>query len=148
MAVRHLHRAHTGVDTQALVKISQLVAQASGRLVAFNKSIVGEAVFTHESGIHIDGLLKNAATYESFDPAELGRQRRTVLGKHSGSQAVRQAYGAMGIVLDDDSLTGRLLTRIREHAMRAKTEPTPQDLQLFLSESLQVPNAAQAWAVA
>ncbi|HEY9095189.1 MAG TPA: homocitrate synthase [Hydrogenophaga sp.] len=148
MAVRHLHNAHTGVDTHALVAISQLVAQASGRLVASNKSIVGEAVFTHESGIHVDGLLKNAATYESFDPAELGRQRRTVLGKHSGSQAVRQAYGALGIALDDDHLTGRLLSRIREHAMRAKAEPTPQDLQLFLSESLQMPKADQAWAAA
>lgn len=147
MGVRHLHHADTGVDTQALVRISHLVERASGRPVAFNKSIVGEAVFTHESGIHIDGLLKNASTYESFDPAELGRQRRTVLGKHSGSQAVRQAYGALGIALDDDGLTGRLLTRIREHAMRAKCEPTSQDLQLFLSESLQVAGAAPAWAL-
>jgi hypothetical protein len=58
MGVRHLHHADTGVDTQALVPISRLVARASGRQVAFNKSIVGEAVFTHESGIHIDGCLK------------------------------------------------------------------------------------------
>lgn len=135
MGVRHLHHANTGVDTRALVPISRLVERASGRRVAFNKSIVGEAVFTHESGIHIDGLLKNAATYESFDPSELGRQRRTVLGKHSGSQAVRQAYGALGVVLNDGGLTGRLLTRIRNHAMGAKQEPTPEDLHRFLRES-------------
>ncbi|MDO9199115.1 MAG: homocitrate synthase [Rhodoferax sp.] len=141
MGVRHLHHAETGVDTQALVPISHLVARASGRQVAFNKSIVGEAVFTHESGIHIDGLLKNSATYESFDPSELGRQRRTVLGKHSGSQAVRQAYGALGVVLDDGGLTGRLLTRIRNHAMRAKQEPTPDDLRRFLNESHLAPAA-------
>ena len=141
MGVRHLHHADTGVTTQALVPISQLVARASGRQVAFNKSIVGEAVFTHESGIHIDGLLKNSATYESFDPSELGRRRRTVLGKHSGSQAVRQAYGALGVVLDDGALTGRLLTRIRNHAMRVKQEPTPDDLRHFLSESHLAPAA-------
>lgn len=135
MGVRHLYQSDTGIHTQALVGISHLVERASGRKVAFNKSIVGEAVFTHESGIHIDGLLKNASTYESFDPAELGRQRRTVLGKHSGSQAVRQAYGLIGVALDDDGLTGRLLTRIREHAMQAKQEPTTQDLQRFLRES-------------
>jgi len=135
MGVRHLHGTDTGVNTRALVAISQLVGRASGRPVAFNKSIVGEAVFTHESGIHIDGLLKNPATYESFDPAELGRQRRTVLGKHSGSQAVRHAYGALGVVLDDDSLTRRLLARIREHAMCAKQEPTALDLRRFLHES-------------
>ena len=135
MGVRHLHHADTGVNTQALVAISRLVERASGHKVAFNKSIVGEAVFTHESGIHIDGLLKNASTYESFDPSELGRQRRTVLGKHSGSQSVRQAYGALGVVLDDAGLTGRLLTRIRDHAMSAKQEPTPDDLWRFLCES-------------
>lgn len=135
MGVRHLHGGDTGVATQSLVGISHLVAKASGRPVAFNKSIVGEAVFTHESGIHIDGLLKNPSTYESFDPAELGRERRTVLGKHSGSQAVRMAYGAIGVALNDDSLTGRLLGRIRAHAMDAKREPTPQELQRFLRES-------------
>lgn len=135
MGVRHLHHGETGVNTQALVAISQLVARASGRPVALNKSIVGEAVFTHEAGIHIDGLLKNAATYESFDPSELGRQRRTVLGKHSGSQSVRRAYGALGVMLNDDGLTGRLLSRIRQHAMRAKQEPTSLDLQRFLRES-------------
>jgi homocitrate synthase NifV len=137
MGVRHLHHGETGVHTQALVPISHLVARASGRQVAFNKSIVGEAVFTHESGIHIDGLLKNASTYESFDPAELGRQRSTVLGKHSGSQAVRQAYGLMGVVLDDDALTGRVLARIRDHAMRVKKPPTPDDLRGFLQPTAQ-----------
>ncbi|MFZ2393712.1 homocitrate synthase [Rhodoferax sp.] len=140
MGVRHLHHADTGVDTQALVAISCLVARASGRQVAFNKSIVGEAVFTHESGIHIDGLLKNAATYESFDPSELGRQRRTVLGKHSGSQAVRQAYGLLGVALDDDALTARLLARIRDHAMRVKQEATADELRSFLLASLEMPS--------
>jgi len=148
MGVRHLHHGDTGVDTQALVSISRLVARASGRQVAFNKSIVGEAVFTHESGIHIDGLLKNASTYESFDPSELGRQRRTVLGKHSGSQAVRQAYGRLGIVLDDDALTGRVLTRIRDHAMRVKREATPDELRSFLLASLERPSVHSGALVA
>jgi len=139
MGVRHLLGGDTGVAPQSLVGISQLVAQASGRCVAAHKSIVGEAVFTHESGLHIDGLLKNPSTYESFDPAELGRQRRTVLGKHSGSQAVRHAYGAIGLPLNDDGLTGRLLRRIRAHAESLKCEPTPQDLQRFLAEAAPTP---------
>lgn len=135
MGVRHLHHGDTGVDTQALVPISHLVARASGRQVAFNKSIVGEAVFTHESGIHIDGLLKHPSTYEGFDPGELGRQRRTVLGKHSGSQAVRQAYGALGVAMDDEALTDRVLARIRDHAMRVKQEATPDELRSFLRDA-------------
>lgn len=147
MGVRHLHYGDTGVRTQALVPISRLVARASGRQVAVNKSIVGEAVFTHESGIHVDGLLKNASTYESFDPCELGRQRRTVLGKHSGSQAVRQAYGLLGIALDDDALTSRVLTQIRDHAMRAKQEATPDELRSFWFEALEMPTpTSQPWS--
>jgi len=142
MSLHHLSGQPTGVDTQALMGISRLVERASGRSVALNKSIVGDAVFTHESGIHVDGLLKNAATYEHLDPAELGRQRRTVLGKHSGSQSVRHAYGAIGIVLDDEHLTARLLSCIREHAMLTKREPTSEDLYRFLNESMAV---ASAW---
>jgi homocitrate synthase NifV len=146
MAVRHVCHADTGVQTQALVPISHLVAQASGRAVASNKSIVGSAVFTHESGIHIDGLLKNAATYESFDPSELGRTRSTVLGKHSGSQAVRQAYALLGVVLDDDALVGRLLGRIREHAMRCKQEATVDELRSFLFAAITRPHAPEGLA--
>ncbi|TAL18617.1 MAG: homocitrate synthase [Aquabacterium sp.] len=134
MGLRHLHGADAGIRTTALPRISRLVEQASGRRVAFNKSIVGEAVFTHESGIHTDGLAKHAATYEGFDPAELGRERRVVLGKHSGSQGVRQAYAALGITLDD-RMTARMLDCIREHAMRAKRAPSADELRAFLHEA-------------
>ena len=134
-ALRHVHQADAGIDTRALPAISQLVERASGRKVAFNKSIVGEAVFTHESGIHVDGLLKNAATYEGFDPSEVGRQRRTVLGKHSGSQSVRHAYGALGLPLHDDGLVAHLLGRIRVHATATKQEPSAHDLLRFWQEA-------------
>jgi homocitrate synthase NifV len=147
MGLRHLHHTDAGIDTRALAGLSRLVERASGRRVAFNKSIVGEAVFTHESGIHIDGLLKNASTYESFDPSELGRQRRTVLGKHSGSQAVRMAYGALGIALDDEGLTAGLLAQIRAHAVHAKQAPTSDDLRRFLSEC-RAAGAAPSGAIA
>jgi homocitrate synthase NifV len=135
MAAHHLHQCETGVQPQRLLPLSKLVEQASGRPVAGNKSLVGEAVFTHESGIHVDGLLKHATTYESFSPSELGRERRTVLGKHSGSQAVRQAYLALGVALEDVTLIHFLLNRIRAHAMQVKREPTTEDLWRFLRDS-------------
>jgi homocitrate synthase NifV len=134
MALRHLHDADTGVHTTDLVAISQLVAKASGRPVAANKSIVGEAVFTHESGIHVDGLLKNPSNYEGFDPAEVGRERRTVLGKHSGSRAVRSAYQALGLPVIDPHVQP-LLERIRQHAVHAKRPPTTDELQRFFLEA-------------
>ena len=134
MGLRHLHGFDCGVRTQKLVAISDLVARASGRPVAANKSIVGEAVFTHESGIHVDGLLKNPSTYEGFDPAEVGRERRTVLGKHSGSRAVCVAYQAMGLSVIEPQVQV-LLDRIRTHAVSHKCAPTLDDLRRFFLES-------------
>jgi homocitrate synthase NifV len=115
MAMRHLYGVESGVDGLALAGISALVARASGRPVAQNKSIVGEAVFTHESGIHVDGLLKDPRNYQGFDPAELGRHHTLVLGKHSGSHAVIAAYAQLGLTLEATEVPA-LLERIRAHA--------------------------------
>ena len=87
--------------------------------MAFNKSIVGEAVFTHEAGIHVDGLIKNPLNYQGFDPDEVGRVHRMVLGKHSGSRAVRQAYAKLGMALTDRQADD-MLARIRDHAVERK----------------------------
>ena len=134
MGARHLLGRDTGVDTTALFDISRLVESASGRTVSVNKSIVGSGVFTHESGIHADGITKHPTTYEGFDPAELGRQRSVVLGKHSGSQSVRQAYGALGVSVAE-RLVPLLLARIRHFATRHKQAPTTSDLYRFLAEA-------------
>ncbi|RZI42985.1 homocitrate synthase [Herbaspirillum sp. HC18] len=133
MALRHLYQLETRIDTRRLPQISSLVASASGRPVAANKSIVGDAVFTHESGIHVDGLLKNPVNYESFSPAELGRQHRMVLGKHSGSRAVKDAYARIGIMLSDGDAQ-RMLDKIRIHAMFAKRTPSTDELAGFYLE--------------
>lgn len=135
MALRHLHEVDCGVQSRALGGISRLVAQASGRPVAANKSIVGEAVFTHESGIHVDGLLKDPLTYQGFDPAELGRSHRTVLGKHSGSHAVQDAYLRLGLHLSAEQ-AHLLLACIRSHVGHTKRCPDNDDLKRFYLEHL------------
>lgn len=116
MAARHLHGVDCGVDTRQLPAISQLVARASGRPVAANKSIVGAAVFSHESGIHVDGLLKDTANYEAFAPAELGRRHELLLGKHSGTHGVRAACERLGLALAPGQAEA-LLEAIRDHAV-------------------------------
>ena len=133
MALRHVYGIATGVDSHRLPMLSALVATASGRPVAAGKSIVGEWVFTHEAGIHVDGLIKHAANYQGFDPAELARSHRTVLGKHSGGNAVRAAYAALGIALDATA-AGQLLARIRAHAVATKRAPDTADLLRFYRE--------------
>jgi homocitrate synthase NifV len=127
MAAQVLGLGATGVNAGGLVQASELVARASGRAVAPNKSIVGAAVFTHESGIHVDGLLKDARTYEPFPPAELGRRHTTVLGKHSGAAGVRAACSRLGLPLADDDARA-LLERVRAHAARHKRPPRDNEL--------------------
>jgi homocitrate synthase NifV len=134
MAARHLYGAECGIDTTQLPAISRQVARASGRPVAPGKSIVGEAVFTHESGIHVDGLLKDRANYETFRPEELGRAHRLVLGKHSGSHGVREAYAKLGMQ-PDAALVQALLQCIREHVSRTKRTPDEADLKRFYAET-------------
>ncbi|MBL8330765.1 MAG: homocitrate synthase [Rubrivivax sp.] len=130
MALRHLHGVECGVRTQQLPAISELVARASGRPVAPGKCIVGDAVFSHESGIHVDGLLKDRSNYETFAPEEVGREHKLVLGKHSGAAAVVNGYARLGLRIESRWVSP-LLERIRAHVLATKREPDAADLLRF-----------------
>jgi homocitrate synthase NifV len=134
MALKHLSGVDCGVQTRALPAISALVARASGRPVAANKPIVGEAVFRHESGIHVDGLLKDPRNYQTFDPAELGRSHELVLGKHSGSVGVALAYQRIGVQLLPGE-AARLLPRLRHFVVQTKRAPQDAELLTLQQES-------------
>ncbi|HEX7084477.1 MAG TPA: 2-isopropylmalate synthase [Gaiellaceae bacterium] len=90
----------TAVDPAALLDASRLVSELTGYAVQRNKAIVGANAFAHESGIHQDGLLKDAATYQIIDPAELGLDMTLPLGKHSGRHAFARACAEAGLSLD------------------------------------------------
>lgn len=134
MGLRHLYGMETGIDARRFPEISELVSKASGRPVPANKSIVGDSVFSHEAGIHVDGLLKNRANYQNFDPAEVGREHRLVLGKHSGSKSVMEAYARLGITLTEFEAKS-ILQRVRDHAVLYKKTPASQDLERFYLEA-------------
>jgi homocitrate synthase NifV len=138
MGLRHLYGIECGVDTRALVGLSQRVATASGRPVPAGKCIVGEAVFSHESGIHVDGLLKDPRNYQPFDPAELGRSHSLVLGKHSGSAALRRELQRLQVQVCDEVLDA-LLARVREHATQTKRQLDGADLRHLISEVVSTP---------
>ena len=95
----------TGIDTTKIMKISRKVATVSGFPVQFNKAIVGKNAFAHESGIHQDGMLKNAETFEIMRPADIGlSDTNLVMGKHSGRAALRAKLGDLGYDLADNQL--------------------------------------------
>lgn len=134
MGLKHLNGLATGVDLSGFDALSRLVAQASGRPVAWHKSLVGDGAFTHEAGIHVDGLLKDPRNYQAIDPAELGRRHRLVLGKHSGRQAIRLAYAELLKTEIDADAAGRVLPLLRRFVKDNKRVPETADLWRFLSE--------------
>lgn len=134
IALHQLYRHDTGIDTRALPALSALVAEAARRPLAANKSLVGADVFTHESGIHVDGLLKHPQNYQGVDPALLGRTHRLVLGKHSGSGAVLAAFQTLGIALEP-AQAQQILGRIRRLAQAEKRAPTPAELMDFHAQT-------------
>src|SRR5438093_5517854 len=97
--------ATTGVKTQELYRTSQMLSQITGKPVQVNKAIVGANAFAHEAGIHQDGMLKAAVTYEIMSPETVGVPRSMiVLGKHSGRHALEARYRELGYTLKRDEL--------------------------------------------
>jgi len=95
--------AHTRIDTTQLTRASRLLSQCTGTYVAPNKAIVGANAFSHEAGIHQDGVLKHRATYEIMTPESVGADgSMLVLGKHSGRHALRERLKSLGHELDDE----------------------------------------------
>jgi homocitrate synthase NifV len=134
MGLKHIHGIDSGIDLKRFGELSGLVARASGKPVAWHKSLVGGGAFTHESGIHVDGLLKDPLNYQGIDPAEVGRRHHLVLGKHSGRHAVRRAYADLlccDLDLDD---ADRLLPLVRRFATQSKRPPEAPELMRFLAE--------------
>lgn len=139
LGLKKLYGMETGIDLTHFTALSACVAAASGRPVPWQKSVVGEGVFTHEAGIHVDGLLKDPDNYQGFDPIEVGRSHKLVVGKHSGTHGVMAAYANMGLMLSPVEARA-LLPDIRAFAERAKRSPADQELlfmyQRFIGRSL------------
>ena len=132
LGLQKLHGIDTAIDLRAFPALSQLVAQASGRAVPWHKSVAGPGAFTHEAGIHVDGLLKNPDNYQGFDPREVGQAHRIVLGKHSGSRAVQAVYAGLGIPLAGDEAQA-LLHAVRAFVAQAKRPPDDPELLALLA---------------
>ena len=95
----------TGIKTENIIKASRLVSTITGFNVQPNKAIVGKNAFAHESGIHQDGMLKHAGTYEIMTPESVGlTESKLVLGKHSGRHAFNDKLRDMGYELGDNAL--------------------------------------------
>ena len=125
MAIRTRHDAApytNGVRTEHILRVSKLLSTVTGFDVQPNKAIVGRNAFAHESGIHQDGVLKNAATYEIMTPESVGWTKSTlVMGKHSGRAAFRDKLRALGYGEVGDNRLNEAFRRFKELADRKKS---------------------------
>ena len=108
MAIRTRHDTlpyTNNIDTTKITKISRALSSITGFNVQPNKAIVGANAFSHESGIHQDGMLKHKQTYEIMTPESVGlTESKLVMGKHSGSHAFRKKLEELGFELGDNAL--------------------------------------------
>lgn len=127
MAAKHIMGIDCGVDFSRLKKLCDYTAKASGRAIASDKPIVGSRIFSHESGIHADGVLKHPASYEAYPPGEVGQMREISIGKHSGKAGLVHRYATMGIQLSGPEADA-ILKEVRSHSVRLKRSLNDDEL--------------------
>jgi len=115
-----LYKLKLNIKTQQLYSISQFVQRLTGVYVQPNKAIVGENAFTHESGIHTQGMLADPGTYEPIEPELVGGTRRLAPGKHSGSAGIKAALVGMGLQPNEVQLKD-IFNRVKAVGDKGKT---------------------------
>jgi D-citramalate synthase len=133
VSLRSLYKLKLGIKMELLYGISQLVSRLTGVYVQPNKAIVGENAFTHESGIHTQGMLAHPSTYEPIAPELVGGTRRLAPGKHSGSAGLKAALADMGLAPSEEQLK-EIFLRVKTVGDKGKTV-TDADL-LAIAESV------------
>jgi len=129
LCLESLYGIRTGIKTERLYELSQLVEEISGIPIAANKALVGYNAFSHEAGIHTHGILAHTLTYEPLQPSVVGRERQMILGKHTGKAALVEKLKERGLTATDPLLL-ELLQRVKsETESRSKN-----DLRHFLRE--------------
>jgi 2-isopropylmalate synthase len=126
---------YTGIDTTMLTRASKLVSRVTAFPVQYNKAIVGRNAFAHESGIHQDGVLKYAGTFEIMTPESVGlKESSLVMGKHSGRHAFREKLKELGYELGDNAFEDAFV-RFKALADRKK-HVYDEDLEALVDQEI------------
>ena len=112
LSLEVLYDYRTRIKKEEIYHLALLVSRLTGVPLPVNKAIVGEMAFTHESGIHAHGVIREPSTYESIKPEQIGRTRRIVLGKHSGTASVEAALQDMKYTADEHQVK-EIVARIK-----------------------------------
>ncbi|OMF61061.1 homocitrate synthase family protein [Paenibacillus sp. FSL R5-0766] len=125
------------VNLSLLKELSEYVSVASGRPISKNKAVTGDAMFAHESGIHVDGVLKIPEAFEPYPPELVGGERKIVIGKHSGSNAILYILHKHNVNAQRDELE-KVVEQVRYKAVTSKQEITDEEVISIYEEYKQV----------
>ncbi|NLL95111.1 MAG: homocitrate synthase [Thermoplasmatales archaeon] len=133
MTCRHLLNKGTGIDTTKLKPLAEFVSRAAGRPISASKPFLGSNCFAHEAGIHADGVIKDAKNYEPYDPAEMGLERKIVIGKHSGSNTLITEMRKWGVELTQQDAE-KLLVMTRRASVELHRSLSSDELNYLYGE--------------
>lgn len=119
MALKILYGKDLGFKTKYIKELSDLVSTYSGLPIPYNKPVVGNNVFRHESGIHVDAVIEEPLCYEPYVPELVGQRRQLVLGKHSGCRAVRAKLNECDLEVSDEELI-EIVRRVKKSREEGK----------------------------
>ncbi len=139
MALRLSGRFSTSIRPELLPRLCQVVADASGHPIQPQKPVTGSDIFSHESGIHCHALLKNPLSYQPYLPNEIGRDRHAfIIGKHSGSSAIRHVLEECGIMIGREE-AARLLGAVHDAAAEQKKGLSAEELiAIYRQQSMNI----------
>lgn len=122
MALEFLYDIRTGVQTEKIQELADMVSEAFAILLPVHKAITGENAFSHEAGIHVHGILSHRLTYEPIPAETVGRKTEFYMGKHTGSQIVKTKLEQENIEATDDQIKQIVLQVKETHKLRDKVE--------------------------
>ncbi len=132
MSLKYQFKESRDINPMKLQELVREVSVAANRPISTSRPIIGANIFSHESGIHVNGMIKNPTSYEAFEPEGVGLQRIFPIGKHSGTSTLLYHLTASGIKPIAEKVQN-LLPMVREIVTTRKKVLDPQELkELYL----------------
>ena len=136
MAMHVTNRYKPNQSLSILQAVATWYEEISGERISAFKPVIGKKIFHVESGIHVDGILKNPANYEAYCPNLVGRETKIVIGKHSGTNSIKMKTREYGIELDDPYLIQEILRQVKQISMENRKSLSDQEFLELVSEVL------------
>lgn len=134
MALRLAARYKPNRDLTVLPRLAALFESFTGKPIHRKKPILGKSIFHVEAGVHADGLKKNPATYEAYDPGCVGQKSELVIGKHSGTKAVKLKMEELKLPIPKDTVIDIILKTVRKCCMEYRKSLSNEEFIRIVSE--------------